>query len=310
MNIVAGKVAQLAFGALIGAIIGGIVTGDENYILLIALGVPLVIVVFVAIGAVGAARRVRAKKAAAAPVGINATLPRGTQTEAVLNPVSTAQPSPGVVLNGQVVDAPTSPRPAVGRSGGSRIAWRVLGIVTIAVGAALSLLPAYQSLAWIGHDVVAGRPFDGRDMRTGLHQQEAFDQLAASIGSTEVTSIYFFEDYVAVSAPTSPGARTVDRWVFRYGRVIHEGADYSQPDDIREEVFDAGGIDMSLVAALTNRAIDEFGRDDYEDVYPSIRRFSGEPARIGISISNDYFDGSYEYTLDGELIRRSGSAFD
>src|SRR4051812_28385700 len=79
MRIVAGKFAQLAFGALIGAIIGGIVTGDEMYILYISLGIPFVILVFVVIGAVGTARRGRAKKAAslAAPTGINATLTGG-----------------------------------------------------------------------------------------------------------------------------------------------------------------------------------------------------------------------------------------
>ena len=306
---------RLAFGALIGAILGAIVTGDEDYIVWIAVGLPLLITVVVIVVSIAATRRRKNPTAPGRLPGINATMPGApaAQTEAVLNPVSSAQPSAGVVLNGELVgssggSSPADAKPA--RQGTGRALRRVLGILTIAAGAALVLIPSYPTLAWIGHDIGAGRPFDGRDMRTGLHQQEAFDRVAALIGSTKVTGISFFEDSIAVTAPTAPGARTVDRWVFQYGRASHDGPDYSQPDDLGEELFDAGVIDMSLVARLTRASLADADIEDVDGIYPSISRFAGDAPEIRVAISGVYFDAYYDYTLSGELIQRSGSAFE
>lgn len=316
MKVLFPKLVQLAFGAIIGAILGGIITGDDAYIVGIAVGLPILITVVVIVVSTAAATRRKNPTAPGRLPGINATMPGApttAQTEAVLNPVSSAQPSPGVVLNGELVGAPAGAaaggaKPAA--AGGGHPLRRALGILTIAVGAALVLIPSYPTIAWIGQDIAAGRPFDGRDMRTGLHQQEAFDRIAALIGSTEVTSIYFFGDSMAVTAPTSPGARSVDRWTFQYGRASHDGPDYSQPDDIAEELFDAGEIDMSLVAKLTREAVAEADIEDVDGVYPSITRFGGDPPEIRISITGAYFDAFYDYTTTGELIQRTGSAFD
>jgi hypothetical protein len=314
LRILIGKVLQLALGVILGGIIGGIATGDENYILLVGIGTPVVLTVA---GLVGAAAAVRTRRATASatggrPPGIISTMPEvagAKQQEAVLNPVSTAQPSAGVVLNGQVVGAAKPGRPAIAVAGPGRVAWNILSVITIVVGAALALIPAYQSLAWIGTDIAAGRPFDGRNMVTGLHQPQAFDQIADLIGSTEVTSINFYDDYLSVSAPV-PGAREVDRYVFKYGRAYREGPDYSQPADLREALFDAGDIDMSLIARLVSESTRDSGIDDIDGIYPSITRFSGGSPEIGIAISGVYFDAYYDYTLTGELIQRSGSAFE
>jgi hypothetical protein len=308
-------IIRLAFGALIGAILGGVITGDENYVVWIAVGVPVLITV-VAIVVSTAAGRQRKNSTVAGRPGINETMtgaPQTPQKEAVLNPVSTVQPSAGIVLNGELVGAPagsssTGAMPAT--SGAGRGLRRVLGILTVAAGAALVLIPTYPTIAWIGQDVAAGHPFDGRDMRTGLHQQEAFDQVAALIGSTEVTSIYFFNDSIAVTAPTGPGARSVDRWTFQYGRASHDGPDYSQPDDIRDELFDAADIDMSLVAKLTRESLADADIADVDSIYPSITRFASDEPEISISISGAYFDAYYDYSITGELIQRSGSAFE
>lgn len=315
MRVLTGKFVQLATGAILGAIIGGIVTGDEVYVLVVAIGIPVVLTVAGFLGAAAVKQRaLTALHAPGRPPGIISTMPEvaaATQREAVLNPVSTAQPSAGVVLNGQAVGATATPAPdavATGPTGSA--GWRFLSVVTIVVGAALALIPSYGVIGWIGSDIAAGRPFDGRDMRTGLHQQEAFDQVATLIGSTEVTSIYFYDSYLAVTAPTTPGARTVDRYKWQYGRAIHEGPDYIQPSDIREERFEAGGIDLDLVGRLTRESIADSGLDDIDGIYPSIRRFSGDDPQIDITITNPYFSATYQYSLTGELIQRSGSAFE
>jgi hypothetical protein len=316
MRVLFPKLVQLAFGAIIGAILGGMITGDDNYIVGIAVGLPIVITVIVIVVSAAASNRRKNPTAPGRVPGINATMPGApttAQTEAVLNPVSSAQPSAGVVLNGELVGAPvgtTTAGPKPAGSGTGRPLRRTLGILTIAAGAALVLIPTYPTIAWIGQDIAAGRPFDGRDMRTGLHQQEAFDRIAALIGGTEVTRISFFSDSIAVTAPTSPGARSVDRWTFQYGRASHDGPDYTQPDDIGEELFDARDIDMSLVAKLTRDAVDDADIEDVDGIYPSISRFGGDPPEIRIAISGAYFDAYYDYTTTGELIQRSGSAFD
>lgn len=312
MRILFGKFIQFAFGALLGGIAGAIITGDDTYMITLSIVGPIaftVIVLLVVWLAGSSAVKKRQAAAAAQPTGINATLPDAApeQKEAVLNPVSSAQPSPGVVLNGQPVDPPK--RGAVPTSVGPRL-WRAVGIATIVVGFLLPLIPAWQTIAWIGEDVVAGRPFDGRDMTVGIHQQQAFDQVTDLIGSTEVVSVYFFDDYIRVSAPYPAGSRTVDSFVFKYGRASREGPDYSQPDSLQESLFDAGAIDMSLIAKLTRQSLDDAKIEDVEDVYPSITRFGGDDPEIRVEISGTYFDASYEYTVNGEFIRRSGSAFE
>jgi hypothetical protein len=298
LRIVFGKVIQLLVGGVIGGILGAIITGDPRYSLAWGLGVGAIFVLAMIFGAYIGVK----KKAAAAPA---------VQTEAVLNPVSTAQPSPGVVLNGVPTGVPEG-MPDLRRPPGSARPrwWRALSIATILVGAGLALIPSFSTVAWIADDIAAGRPFDGRDMQTGRHLQEAFDELVGVVGSTEVTSIYFFSDSITVTAPTTPGGDDVDRYIWQYGRATREGPDYSQPDDIREDLFDAGDIDMNMVAALVRDAKTEAGIRDLDSVYPYISRFGGDDPTIMISLTGSYDDAYYTYTIHGEFIEKYGSAFD
>jgi hypothetical protein len=305
MRILFGKVLQLVFGGLVGCLLGGLFTGNENYWIALVITLPLLLTLGGILGSRGAKQR----KAAGQPVlrpGIISTIPgmrpAPLAQEAVLNPVSTAEPSTGVVLNGEVV----APKP-------ERLPlwWRALSILTRAAGAALVLIPAYPMIGWTVQDIGAGRPFDGRDMVEGLHQQDAFDQLAGVIGGTEVVSITFFRDSIQVSAPSSPGARTVDRYVWSGGVASKQGPDFSQPADLDDALFDAGDLDMSLVATLVRRSLDDAEIDQVDAVYPSIRRpGDGEGPRIDIAISGVYFSAYYSYTTDGQLLQRSGSAFE
>ena len=313
MRILFGKILQLVLGGLVGCLLGGIFTGNEDYWIALAVGVPLLLTV----GGIAGASVGRKQKAAGQPVlrpGIISTIPgmrpRPPQ-QAELNPVSTAQPSAGMVLNGEVVGGEAPPAAAASTTDRLPVWWRALSILTMAVGAALVLIPAYQMIGWVAQDVVSGRPFDGRNMLTGVHQQDAFDQIAGVIGGTEVISIGFYDSYVLVSAPTSPGARTVDRYEWKGGVASRLGPDYSQPDDLNGELFDAAGIDLSLVATLVRQSLDDAKIDGVDGVYPSIRRpDEGEDPVISVPISGTYFDAYYTYTLDGDLIQRNGSAFD
>jgi len=313
VRILFGKILQLVTGGLVGCILGGILTGNENYWIALAVGAPLLLTV----GAILGASRVRTQKAAGQPVlrpGIISTIPGMRPKplqQTVLNPVSTAQPSPGMVLNGEVVGEAAAPAAPVASPDRLPLWWRALSIVTMVVGAALVLLPTYHVIGWVGQDIVAGRPFDGRNMLTGVHQQDAFDQLAGTIGGTEVVSINFYDSYLTVAAPSTPGARTVDLFEWKGGVATRLGPDYTQPDNMRAELFDAGDIDLSLVATFVRQSLDDAKLEGEVSVYPVIQRpDEGEDPVISIALSGDYFDAYFSYTVAGELIQRSGSAFE
>src|SRR5215213_5971793 len=113
MRIVIGKILQLVVGGLLGCLVGGLLTGNENYWIALAVGAPLLITVAGIVGAGAASQGKKLGRPMTLRQGISSTIPgfRPKPQEAVLNPVSTAQPSTGVVLNGEVVGPVQGARP-------------------------------------------------------------------------------------------------------------------------------------------------------------------------------------------------------
>jgi hypothetical protein len=168
-------------------------------------------------------------------------------------------------------------------------------------------------IGWIASDFVHGRPFDGRDMRTGLHQNDAMAQIAEVVGSSDVTRINFYDDYVIVTARTSPRSTTVDTYMWRYGGAYRAGPGGFEPD-LASELFDTSQLDFSVIPSLITIAKRDSGLNDADDYYPSVSRDTGgerpgDPV-ISISLSNDYFDAYYTFSFDGEILDKSGSAFE
>lgn len=299
----------LVIGGFVGSIIGGIITGNEDYAIVWGIGGPIVltIIVFVAVGISSATK----KKAAAKPVppvGINETVTgvKPKDAAAVLNPSSSAAPSTGVVLNGEsMAGAPGPKRPRHLRR------WVVVALLI--AGAALALIPAYKMIGWIAGDIVAGRPFDGRDMRDGRHLNDAVAEIADVAGSSDVTYISFYDDYVIVTARTSPRSTTVDTYMWRSGRAYRAGPGGFEPD-LATQLFDTSQLDFSIIPELITIAKRDSGMNDAEDFYPSVRRdYDSERPNdpvIFISLSDDYFDASYTFSFDGEILDKSGSAFE
>ncbi len=235
---------------------------------------------------------------------------------AILNPTSTAGPSTGAVLNGEPITPSTVSEvmagPDVKPARPVRLR-RGIAIVLVLAGMALALIPAYPLIGWIASDVAHGRPFDGRDMRTGLHQNEAVAQIAEVVGSPDVTRVNFYEDYVIVSARTSPRSTTVDTYMWRHGGAYRQGPGGFEPE-LAELLFDASKVDFSVIPSLITIAKRDAGMNDADTYYPSVSRASeaegyGDPV-ISISLSNEYFDAYYTFSLDGEIISKSGSAFE
>lgn len=276
-------------GVLIGGILGSVITGDPLYTIVWAVGLPVVIVVAVFFGG-----RDRPRPSAAAPQRVRGVIrsagTRPVPTQAVLNPEPTAVPATA-----------TAARPRGGSAWGNR----ALAIVLVLAGVALALIPAYRTIAWTAGNIAQGR-WDGNDMRTGLHQQEAVDDLAAVIGSYDVVAVNFFDSYVLVEAPTSVGATTTDQYEWRYGRASRVGPYRGTVDGL----FDASVVDFSIIGDLVARARADTGWTGDTAFFPSVRaNDAGEP-EITVSLNNDYYSASYTFDIQGDLIERYGTGLD
>jgi MFS family permease len=294
-------IAPLAGGAILGAILGGIITGSGDYAIVWGIGLPIAIILIVAVAVANTPDRKAKKAAAAQPVGINQTV--------------TGVAPQGTVLNGEpltpatvsaVMARPDLPRRPVRLRRG-------IAILLVLAGMAVVLIPAYPMIGWIASDFAHGRPFDGRDMRTGLHQNDAMAQIADVVGSPDITRVNFYEDYVIVTARTSPRSTTVDTYMWRYGGAFRSGPGSFEPE-LANLLFDSSQIDFSIIPSLITIAKRDAGMNDADTYYPSVARASeaegpGDPV-ISISLSNEYFDAYYTFSLDGEILSKSGSAFE
>ncbi len=280
---------QLGIGVVLGGVVGAIVTGDPAYTVAWAVGLPVLLTVAGIAGSTRMRQRLPRLASTVPPGILSSRSPRPAQTEAVLNPASTA------VLNGAIVDRPV---------GTARAGWsRALAILVILVGAALVLIPAYRLIGWTATNLAQGRP-DGNDMRTGLHQQEAVDDLAGVIGGYDFVAVYFYDGYVLVEAPTRPGATTTDMYQWRYGRAVRDGPRSGTVAGL----FDASHLDFSIIPDLVARARADVGWDRVLTYYPSVRANPEGVPEITISLGNDYHSASYTYDLRGELLDSYTSA--
>jgi hypothetical protein len=295
----------LVTGGLLGSILGSLFTGDPAYTVGWAVGIPLVLTVAGFIGS----RRVR-QQAPTAPLRIpgiiGAARSQPVPTEAVLNPEPTAVPATGGTLNGEPLDPAVLAKMPEPRPRGP-VNWgrRAVTIALIVAGIALVLIPAYRTIGWTATNLAQGR-WDGNDMRTGLHQQEAIDDLAAVIGSYDFVAVNFYDSYVIAEAPTFVGATTTDQYQWRYGRATREGPYSGEIDGL----FDASAVDFSILGDLVTRAKADTGWTDFTGVYPSLRVDGEGVPRFGVYLSTDYHSASYTFTVQGDLIGRDGTGLD
>lgn len=199
------------------------------------------------------------------------------------------------------------------RRSGSVVATLVL-VATIVAGASLALIPSYTLISWRLAGFAAGE-WNATDMKYGSHQQDAIDQIADVAGSYQFTDIGFHDSYVIVSGLTSPQASTVDRYSWRYGRATRDGADLIQPQDLQAELFDASELDFSVLPQAAKTAIEQSGLEP-TDVYLQVRMPASFDASmpqqplIFVHVNDDYFDASFSYTFELELVHKSGTVFE
>lgn len=295
----------LAVGAVIGSILGSIFTGDWIYTIVWAVGLPIGLTVA---GILGSRQRKRDVLTAPGRVPgiIGAARAQPVPAHAVLNPEPTAVPATGGTLNGEPLDPAVLAKMPEPRPRGGTPAWsRAIAIILVLAGVALVLIPAYRTIGWTVTNLAQGR-WDGNDMRSGVHQQEAIDDLAAVIGSYDVVAVNFYDSYVLVEAPTFVGATTTDRYEWRYGRAGREGP-YS---GVVTGLFDASAIDFSIIGDLVARAKADTGWTEFTGFYPAVRADDDGVPEITVSLSNDYYSATYTFTIEGDLIEKYGTGLD
>jgi hypothetical protein len=147
-------------------------------------------------------------------------------------------------------------------------------------------------------------------MVTGLYQQESVDQMIQVAGTSQFTSLNFYPTYIIGEALSRTSDGHTDEIDWRYGRAFVEGPAFIQSDDLDAELFDASGLDFSMVAELAKETVQSANIADHGDVMAFVRIGNSGQPEITTWISGQYDDASITYSFDGEVLSRSGSVFD
>ena len=218
-------------------------------------------------------------------------------------------------------DVWTAPRRGRPTGGLRRIPFIVFPVLAV-LGFAGALYPAWHEVGRLAetrsidtvraeHDAAAAAE---TSMFTPGNLQPAIDAVLALSGD-EVTEVYVFDQWVRVTAPTSPGATTTDEWQYRDGEATHEGASLIQPEpeDVPRELFDASAIRWEDLPPLFDETERLTGIDDADDPMLWVSRMvwaDEKPSdpQVHVSVSDDYYDGSVDFAVDGTVVGAYGGA--
>lgn len=203
-------------------------------------------------------------------------------------------------------ESATTTQPGTARPGaGNRALGLAASLVITALIAALVLLPAWGSIGRAFTNL-ATWDLDAGNMVTGAYQQDAIDQIAVVAGGYDFTSANFYPDYVLVDGLTYPGASTTDSYQWRYGRAFRDGPELIQSSDLAAELFDASGLDFSVIGEVVGDAMARSRLERIDSVYAFVSRDGAEGSPvIMVSISAAYADAYLTYGFDGKLIREN-----
>ncbi|WP_395245384.1 hypothetical protein ACGGZK_06135 [Agromyces sp. MMS24-K17] len=189
---------------------------------------------------------------------------------------------------------PAAPGASADRPHPARVAaWWAL----VAIAAAVTLVPAYPSIGRTVSALAAGNPAQAGVVEGDRHA-EIVDALAAETGGTQFVRIGFYGDYAIASAPSSPGALTIDAYQYRYDRTERQGPELIQPEDPAAALFDASEVDFSRIPGYIAAAKASSGIADPTSIMVSVSRTpvadeSGEmPVQVLVSLDSPYEDAS------------------
>ncbi|MFC6357345.1 hypothetical protein [Luethyella okanaganae] len=208
-------------------------------------------------------------------------------------------------------------------------------------GAALALIPAYPIMAQLVNgettldEVRSASGWEGRqaaeeagqaeaaaeaDIFVGDNARRQVDALVEKVGPF-VTSLSFWRADVAASAPTTPGAQTVDRFSVSAQTVTRDGADSTQPEpgELVEELFDATAVDYGIMGELITVAHGLSGIDPSESsdggqwVYLDKRPIfvNGETQTMltfDVPVDGEYYNAWITFDTGGNVLSMRGGA--
>ncbi|WP_438853787.1 hypothetical protein [Agromyces sp. M3QZ16-3] len=180
----------------------------------------------------------------------------------------------------------------------ARHVWRSVLLGTVAVVAAVAVLvPAFDSIHRITRALASGDPASA-GVALGDRHQEIVEALAHETGGTVFVRIGFYDDYALASAPSEPGALTIDGYEYRYDRTEHGGPDPIQPDDPRGDLFDVDEVDFSRIPDFIDAAREHSGILDPDSVIVLVERWTvadeegRRPVRVLVLLDAPYEDAS------------------
>lgn len=186
----------------------------------------------------------------------------------------------------------------------------VFTLVLVAAAAA-TLVPAYGTIGRSISAIASGDPAAAGVVEGDRHE-EIVDALVREVGGPHFTSIGFYDGYALATAPSSPGALTMDDYQYRYDRTEHQGPELIQPEDPKGSLFDVSTVDFSQVRELIAAAEDESGIADPDSVIVRFQRAGvaddagHRPVQAMVLLDSAYDDAAVTFdALTGAVVSRS-----
>lgn len=196
----------------------------------------------------------------------------------------------------------------------------ILLLVAVLVGFGARLWPVRQEAL----DLVQGTPLEqvraqgeareaaAASIFPAERTQQVVDDLVEAADGARFTEILLFQTYAVAEGLTTPDAVTTDSFTWRDGTATREGAALIQPEpgELEAELFDAGEVDWSLVAALVDQVPTLTGITDADGPSVQVRRAddpeAGNPLQIFLSTNDDYYDAYLTADTTGAIVGMSG----
>lgn len=179
------------------------------------------------------------------------------------------------------------------------------GVFVVALG--LALIPAYNTIGRLASAIASGDPA-AAGVVEGTRHGEIVDALVREVGSTQFTSVAFYDGYALATAPSSPGALTIDDYQYRYDRTEHQGPELIQPEDPAGSLFDVSTVDFTDVRGLIAEAKERSGIDEPDSVIVIFERTMSaddagqRPVQAMVLLDSPYADATVLFdAATGEL---------
>lgn len=123
-----------------------------------------------------------------------------------------------------------------------------------------------------------------------------------------IASITFDMDgTVTVTAPSTPGAVTLDEYRYESGDFDRVGPASPQPEDPAAARFELREVDLAAIGAYADEAVKLTGLDSPDTANVQVQRQEGS-LRYSVFLDNGYYEGTVVFDPSGEVLEMAGGA--